>query len=96
MGIPVKSNSSTQDLLSKISRKPNVVLTKADGTVYLGFCLPGTNGIGDIGWAIAKLITEVDSGTGDEMITELWASSNPDYYEHVFLDYATYQYKFPI
>lgn len=96
MGFNVRSSSISQDLLGKIARKPNVILTKADGTIYLGYCLPGTSGTGDKGWAIAKLITDVDPGTGDETVTELWASSNPDYYEHIFTDYDSYEYKFPV
>lgn len=89
------SNSSSQDLLMWIAKKPDAVLTKADGTIYIGYCLPNTAGTGDSQWSIAKVITTIDGG-GDETVLMLWASGDPNLFKHVFDNYATYTYKFPI
>jgi hypothetical protein len=89
------SNSSSQDLLEKIARKPDVILEKVDGTIYLGYAKHGTPSTASEGWAISKIVPST-TPEGDTKTITTWASGNPDYYGHVFDQYETFEYKFPV
>lgn len=83
----MKPNPYLYKLLRQI-KSPCITETTADGTMYIGDCLPSCKGFGEKKWLI-RIVTK-DSETG---LQRIFNANGSDAYDQAWTDRASIQYK---